>query len=182
MPVDTLEAHPPRPSRAADITSRLAVTAIPAGGLLARLAAVLSAHPVLSLSYTTTDEAAQARVEIQVPASHATRVRAKLLRMIDVIDVTDGAFAADDTATTTARCPTSGLVVGAEAHQLVWSVSTVEARATTPDTAPGRAVHNEGSPPVRQVTFDGSQADAALPSSPTTAPRGKSSVGEGLSS
>ncbi|MEY9845373.1 hypothetical protein [Streptacidiphilus sp. MAP5-3] len=100
MPVDTLDtldtldarttpatpaAHRPRP---AATSSLLAATVVPSRGVLGRLAAVLSAHHVLALSYANAGEAVRARVEVQVPCEHAERVRAKLLRVVDVTDVT----------------------------------------------------------------------------------------------
>lgn len=93
MPVDTLEAptleaSAPRTAPAA-ASSLLTATVVPSRGLLGRLAAVLSAHQVLALSYATADSSAgRARVEVRVPTEHAERVRAKLLRVVDVTEVT----------------------------------------------------------------------------------------------
>jgi hypothetical protein len=90
MSVDTLDLRevlttcPP-------VTPRvlLVATVRPSRGLLARLAAVLSAHPVTPLTFQAPTGSGPARVEILVPAAHGSRVRAKLLRMVDVLMVLD---------------------------------------------------------------------------------------------
>ncbi len=84
-----LETPVPRPARVATGPTLIA-TAVPGGRLLGRLAAVLSVHPVQALAVRT-DSAGPAVVEITVAESHRARVRAKLLRMVDVLDVVDGA-------------------------------------------------------------------------------------------
>jgi hypothetical protein len=97
VPVDTLEARTARTAptaptadqpRPAAESSRLAATVVPSRGVLARLAAGLSAHQVLALSYATAGgSAVRAQVEVRVPVEHAERVRAKLLRVVDVTEV-----------------------------------------------------------------------------------------------
>ncbi|MBF9066814.1 hypothetical protein [Streptacidiphilus fuscans] len=98
MPVDTLEApileDPTLRTAPAAASSLLTATVVPSRGLLGRLAAVLSAHQVLALSYATADSSGvRGRVEVRVPVEHAERVRAKLLRVVDVTDVTVAAVA-----------------------------------------------------------------------------------------
>jgi hypothetical protein len=83
-----LEAPVPRPVRVAT-GSTLIATVVPGRGLLGRLAAVLSAHPVQALALRT-PSAGPAVVEVTVADAHRARVRAKLLRMVDVLDVVDG--------------------------------------------------------------------------------------------
>lgn len=56
------------------------------GGALSRICAVLNSHDVQALRYSLTGDG-QATAEVQVPEAHAARARAKLLRMIDVVDV-----------------------------------------------------------------------------------------------
>ena len=83
-----LETPVPRPARVATGPTLIA-TAVPGGRLLGRLAAVLSVHPVQSFAVRT-EPAGRAIVEITVAETHRARIRAKLLRMVDVLDVVDG--------------------------------------------------------------------------------------------
>lgn len=83
-----LETPVPRPARVASGPTLIA-TAVPGGRLLGRLAAVLSVHPIQSLAVRT-EPAGRAIVEITVAETHRARIRAKLLRMVDVLDVVDG--------------------------------------------------------------------------------------------
>ncbi|WP_419999952.1 hypothetical protein [Streptomyces boninensis] len=55
-------------------------------GALSRITAVLTSHGVLALRYSLTD-AGHATAEVRLPGAHAVRARAKLLRMVDVVDV-----------------------------------------------------------------------------------------------
>ncbi|RAG87002.1 hypothetical protein DN069_03305 [Streptacidiphilus pinicola] len=82
-----LETPVPRPARVATGPTLIA-TAVPGGRLLGRLAAVLSAHPVQTLAVRT-DPAGRAIIEITVAEAHRARIRGKLLRMVDVLDVVD---------------------------------------------------------------------------------------------
>ncbi|MEY9874697.1 hypothetical protein ABH931_004197 [Streptacidiphilus sp. MAP12-33] len=82
-----LETPVPRPVRVATGPSLIA-TAVPGRGLLGRLAAVLSAHPVQAFAVRTT-AGGPAVVEITVADAHRARVRAKLLRMVEVLDVVE---------------------------------------------------------------------------------------------
>jgi hypothetical protein len=88
-----LETSVPRPARVAT-GSTLIATAVPGGRLLGRLAAVLSVHPVQAVAVRTAPSG-PAIIEITVAESHRARIRAKLLRMVDVLEVFDGADAAD---------------------------------------------------------------------------------------
>jgi hypothetical protein len=83
-----LETPVPRPVRVATGPTLIA-TAVPGSRLLGRLAAVLSVHPVQALAIIA-EPAGPAIVEITVAESHRARIRAKLLRMVDVLDVVDG--------------------------------------------------------------------------------------------
>ncbi|WP_037606129.1 ACT domain-containing protein [Streptacidiphilus rugosus] len=93
MPVDTPVA-PPTALLAADLLpapapqQHIVATVLPARGLLARVAAVLSAHRVTALSYHAAPDG-PTTVEVTVAAPDATRVRAKLARMVDVLEVLD---------------------------------------------------------------------------------------------
>ncbi|MEZ0070459.1 hypothetical protein ABIA32_006512 [Streptacidiphilus sp. MAP12-20] len=89
MSVDTAVAVPVAVPLAVPVAvaqqQLIVATVMPTRGLLGRVAAVLSPHCVTSLSYRT-PPSGPATVEVIVPTSEAARVRAKLLRMVDVLD------------------------------------------------------------------------------------------------
>lgn len=66
---------------------RLTVDLRPGHGTLARLAATLNNHHVLSLAYRTAP-ANGARAVVHVPRPDAVRAQQRLRRLVDVIDVT----------------------------------------------------------------------------------------------
>jgi hypothetical protein len=92
MSVDTVLARATEPLAADDLRpaprQRIVATVLPARGLLARVAAVLSAHSVTALAYHAAPDGS-ATVEVTVATPDAARVRAKLARMVDVLEVLD---------------------------------------------------------------------------------------------
>lgn len=108
------------------------------GGALARIAATLSSHGVRALSYSAPNgDRGAAVVRVQVPQAEAARVRARLHRVVDVLDVVEVTALAD---TTQATGVLSGPPVPPEPVRPAGVPAATRPAGVTPPAAPADAL------------------------------------------